>query len=78
MTVRIDEGRLDPKLEWLTTCATPPAVPSYLFVGLPICFTIALGIILLGFYGALNPAAIGFLALGGLGLIFVRYLNRHW
>jgi hypothetical protein len=76
VTARIDEGRLDPGLERLTTCAAPPAVPSYLFVGLPICFTIALGIILLGSNGP-TPTSLGFIGLGVLGLFAVRYLNRH-
>jgi hypothetical protein len=76
MTACIDEGRLDPGLGQLTACTAPPASPTYLVLGLPICFAIALGILLIGFRGALTPDAIAFLALGGLGLVLVRYLNR--
>jgi hypothetical protein len=76
-TAPFDEGRLDPGLGQLTSCTAPPAVPTYLVLGLPICFAIALGILLIGFRGALTPDAIAFLALGGLGLVIVRYLNRH-
>lgn len=76
-TARFDEGRLDPGLGQFKTCAAPPATPTYLVLGLPICFTIALGILLIGFRGALTPDAIAFLAIGGLGLVLVRYLNRR-
>ncbi len=69
-----DEGRLDPGLRRLTDCAAPPAVPMYIALGFPICFTVALGILLIG---AHTLEAIGFLALGGLGIAIVRYLNRH-
>jgi hypothetical protein len=72
-----DEGRLDPGLEQFKTCAAPPVTHAYLVLGLPICFTIALGILLIGFRGALTPDAIAFLALGGIGLLLVRYLNRR-
>jgi len=77
MTACFDEGRLDPGLGQFKTCAAPPATPTYLILGLPICFTIALGILLIGFRGALTPDAIAFLAIGGLGLVLVRYLNRR-
>jgi len=76
-TASFDEGRLDPGLGRLTDCAAPPEIPTYLVLGFPICFTIALGILLIGFRGAATPEAIGFLALGGLGLLIVRYLNRR-
>jgi hypothetical protein len=73
----VDEGRLDPGLAQFKTCAAPPAVPTYLVLGLPICFMVALGILLIGFRGALTLEGLGFLAIGGLGLVLVRYLNRH-
>jgi hypothetical protein len=76
-TVCPDERRLDPGLKRLTDCAAPPELPTYLVLGFPICFTVALGILLIGFRGALTPEAMGFLALGGLGILIVRYLNRH-
>ena len=76
-TACFDEGRLDPGLGQLTACSAPPATPTYLVLGLPICFTIALGILLIGFRGALTPDAIAFLAIGCLGLVLVRYLNRR-
>ncbi len=73
----VDEQRLDPKLERFTSGAAPAALPSYLLLGLPICFMIALGIILVGFHGALTPESLVFFGLGILGLFFVRYLNRQ-
>jgi hypothetical protein len=74
----VDEGRLDPGLQqFATTCAAPPAMPTYLVLGLPICFTVALGILLIGFRGALTLEAIGFLALGAIGLVALRSLNRE-
>lgn len=72
-----DEGRLDPGLGQFKTGAAPPAMPTYLVLGLPICFTIALGILLIGFRGGLTLDALAFLALGAIGLFVVRYLNRH-
>jgi hypothetical protein len=72
----VDEGRLDPKLR-LTTNAAPPAIPMYLALGFPISFAIALGILLVGVRGALTPEAIGFIVLGGLGVVIIRYLNRR-
>lgn len=74
----IDEGRLDPGLQQLvTTGAAPPAMPTYLVLGLPICFTVALGILMIGFRGALTIEAVGFLALGAIGLVALRSLNRE-
>lgn len=72
----VDEGRLDPKLERLPSAAAPAALPAYLFIGLPICFCIALGIILIGFNGSVTIPSLALLVLGGFGLVLVRYLNR--
>lgn len=73
----VDEQRLDPGLRQLTACAAPPEIPTYLIIGLPICFTIALGIMIIGFRGALTLESLALLTLGVIGLIFVRYLDRR-
>lgn len=73
----VDEQRLDPKLEQLTSGAAPADLPSYTFIGLPICFMIALGIIMIGFRGAFTIESMAFFGLGALGILLVRYLNRR-
>jgi hypothetical protein len=73
----IDDQRLDPKLERRPSGAAPAALPAFLFIGLPICFAFALGIILIGFRGSVTIESMVFLVLGSLGLLLVRYLNRH-
>ncbi|NLX48833.1 MAG: hypothetical protein GXY82_02940 [Methanospirillum sp.] len=72
-----DEQRLDPKLERLTVGTAPAALPSYLFIGLPISFTIALGIILIGFNGAVTIESAVLLALGVIGILLVRFASRQ-
>lgn len=72
-----DDQRLDPKLERRPSGAAQTALPAFLFIGLPICFAFALGIILVGFHGAVTIESVVFLGLGSLGLLLVRYLNRH-
>lgn len=72
-----DEQRLDPRLERLPSGACSTPLPTYLFIGLPICFALALGIILIGFRGAVTIESAVFLGLGCLGILSVRRLNRQ-
>ncbi len=72
------EQRLDPGLGRFTSCVAPPGNAHWsLVVGLPVGFTFALGLLLLAFGGAHLVEAVVFLAAGGVGLICVRYLDRH-
>ena len=72
------EQRLDPGLGRLISSVAPPGNTHWnLVVGLPVGFTFALGLLLLAFGGAHLFEAAVFLAAGGVGLICVRYLDRH-
>jgi hypothetical protein len=75
--VTADEQRLDPKLSQLTAYAAPPSLPTYLVLGLPICFTIALGILVIGFRGAFTPESLVLFTLGAIGLILVPFFDRR-
>lgn len=77
-TVHDEEQRLDPKIEPLKVGASSTTLPSYLFIGLPICFVVALGVIMIGYRGAFTVESLVFFSLGAVGLLLVRYLNRHW
>lgn len=72
-----EDQRLDPRLERLPSGASSTPLPTYLFIGLPICFALALGIILIGFRGAVTIESAVFLGLGCLGILSVRRLNRQ-
>jgi hypothetical protein len=73
-----DDRRLDPGLGRLTQCTAPPANTRWnLVVGLTFGFTFAMGLLLIMFGNKHMIEAIGFLSIGGLGLGFVRYLDRH-
>ncbi len=76
--VHDEEQRLDPKIEPLKCGASSTTLPSYLFIGLPICFIVALGVIMIGFRGAFTIESLVFFGLGAVGILLVRYLNRHW
>ena len=76
--VHDEEQRLDPKIEPLKCGASSTTLPSYLFVGLPICFIVALGVIMIGYRGAFTVESLVFFSLGAVGILLVRYLNRHW
>lgn len=76
--VHDEEQRLDPKIEPLKVGASSTMLPSYLFIGLPICFVVALGVIMIGYRGAFTVESLVFFGLGAIGILLVRYLNRHW
>lgn len=75
--VHDEEQRLDPKIEPLKVGASSTTLPSYLFIGLPICFVVALGVIMIGYRGAFTVESLVFFGLGAIGILLVRYLNRH-
>ncbi len=72
-----DEQRLDPKLSQLTATAAPPALPTYLVLGLPICFIVALGILIIGFRGSFTLESLVLFTVGAIGLILVPYLDKR-
>jgi len=78
ITHNSEEQHLDPGLGRLTSSVAPPDNSHWnLVVALPVGFTFALGLLLLAFGGAHLLEAIVFLVAGGLGLVCVRYLDRH-